>query len=124
MLTSQVRAVCFPVPGTIFTSSRDCTVQAWHESVAKPPTYSATILAQGPYSFNSLAYLPPSESRPQYPNGLVLAGSQGHTVEVQRPDSDVSQSRVALLSGHTSNVSAIDVSPTVILLFLGIGTAG
>ncbi|EFX05187.1 polyubiquitin-binding protein [Grosmannia clavigera kw1407] len=108
----DVRAVCFPAPGSVFTASRDCTVQAWHESVASPPTYSATLLAQAPYSFNSLAYLPPSEARPQHPHGLVLAGSQGHTIEVRQPESNVSEPRVALLSGHGSNVSTIDVSPS------------
>lgn len=70
-----------------------------------------SLLAQGPYSFNSLAFLPPSTSRPQYPKGLLLAGSQGQSIEVRRPDSDISDARVALLSGHSSNVSALSVSP-------------
>ncbi|KJR86656.1 phospholipase A-2-activating protein [Sporothrix schenckii 1099-18] len=107
----DVRAVCFPVPGSIYTASRDCTVQAWNEASALPPTYSGNLLAQGPYSFNSLAFLPPSENRPQYPKGLVLAGSHGHTIEVCQPNADISGARVALLSGHTSNVSALSVSP-------------
>ena len=107
----QVRAVCFPTPGSVFTASRDCTVQAWHETSASPPTYAAGLLAQGPYSFNSLAFLPPSAARPQYPKGLVLAGSHGQSIDVKRPDSDVLDARVALLSGHTSNVSALSVSP-------------
>ncbi|CAK7200881.1 WD repeat protein Lub1 [Sporothrix eucalyptigena] len=107
----DVRAVCFPTPGSVFTASRDCTVQAWHETTASPPSYAGSLLAQGPYSFNSLAFLPPSEARPQYPKGLVLAGSHGHTVEVKSPGSNITDARVALLSGHTSNVSALSVSP-------------
>lgn len=86
-------------------------MQAWNETTASPPTYTGSLLAQGPYSFNSLAFLSPSESRPQYPKGLVLAGSHGHTVEVRQPDADISDARIALLSGHTSNVSALSVSP-------------
>ncbi|CAK7567635.1 MAG: WD repeat protein Lub1 [Sporothrix epigloea] len=107
----DVRAVCFPTPGFVFTASRDCAVQAWHETSESPPEYTMSLLAQGPYSFNSLAFLPPSTSRPQYPKGLLLAGSQGQSIEVRRPDSDISDARVALLSGHSSNVSALSVSP-------------
>ncbi|OAA61903.1 polyubiquitin-binding protein [Niveomyces insectorum RCEF 264] len=107
----DVRAVRFPVPGTVFTASRDCSVQAWHASADAPPTYSAKLLAQGSFPISSLTYLPPSESRPQYPSGLVLAGSHGQTVEIWNPEADLSEERVGLLTGHTSNVAALDASP-------------
>ncbi|CAK7273504.1 WD repeat protein Lub1 [Sporothrix epigloea] len=107
----DVRAVCYPIPGSVFTASRDCTVQAWHETSVSPPSYTMSLLAQGPFSFNSLAFLPPSESRPQYPKGLLLAGSHGQSIEVRRPDSEFSEGNVAVLSGHSGNVSALDISP-------------
>ncbi len=59
-----------------------------------------------------MAFVPPSESRPDYSAGLVLAGSHGHTIEVRKPDADVSEASVNLLAGHTSNVSAIGVAPS------------
>ena len=103
--------MCFPVPGSVFTSSRDCSLQAWHEKSTSPPLFSSSLIVQASHPINSLAFVPPSESRPQYPNGLILAGSYDHTIDVRKPDSDVSQDRVRLLAGHKSNVSTLSVSP-------------
>lgn len=107
----DVRAVCYPIPGSVFTASRDCTLQAWHEASSLPPSFSSSLVLQASHPINSIAFVPPSEDRPQYPNGLVLAGSYDHTIDVRMPDADVSQDRVRLLTGHKSNVSTLSVSP-------------
>lgn len=56
----------------------------------------------------SVAFLPPSDD---FPNGLIISGSQDAIVDVREPGKAPDANAERLLIGHSHNVCALDVSP-------------
>jgi phospholipase A-2-activating protein len=105
---ADVRAVCFPAPNTVFSTSRDQTVRRWHKSSDKPTTFDDTITSQGHGYINSLTFLRASST---WPDGLVLSAGQEAIIEAKRPNLTTTDNADRLLIGHGHNVCTLDVSP-------------
>ncbi|KAK7429392.1 WD repeat protein Lub1 [Neonectria magnoliae] len=105
---SDVRAVAFPSPDVVLSASRDCTLRVWRRAQGSPPSFDATLLSRGSEYVNSVAFLPPSEDRP---NGLVISGGKDTIIEVKPPTATSSDNADRLLVGHAHNVCTLDVAP-------------
>ncbi|KAH8907647.1 PFU-domain-containing protein [Coniochaeta sp. PMI_546] len=107
---ADVRAVLFPSPDLIFSTSRDQTVRAWRRTSASPPQFEPSITTQGHAFINSLTYIRPGQAQ-GYEDGLVVSGGQDTIIEVRKPTATPSDNAERLLIGHGHNVCTLDVSP-------------
>ena len=106
-MKKQVRGVVFPNSKTIYSASRDATVQKWELVRSNPPSFESSLLSHGSAFINSITFLPPSST---YPDGLVFSGGKEAIIEARAPGKSSQENADALLLGHTSNVCALDVS--------------
>ncbi|KAF3480082.1 uncharacterized protein GIQ15_05429 [Arthroderma uncinatum] len=106
--SDDVRAVAFPNPKTVLTSSRDATVRMWTVISSPPPKFDDKITVHGSAFINSLAYCPPTED---YPEGLIFSGGQDTIIEARQPGKAADENADRMLLGHTNNVCALAVSP-------------
>lgn len=106
----QVRAVLYPSPDLIFSTSRDQTVRAWRRTATSPPQFEASVTTQGHAFINSLTYIRPGQAE-GYDDGLVVSGGQDTIIEVRKPTATPADNAERLLIGHGHNVCALDVSP-------------
>ena len=100
--------MAFPNSKAVVSASRDASVRVWKQLSTPPPVYDYTISSHGSAFINSLAYFPPTS---QYPEGLILSGSQDCIIEARQPGKPAEDNAEALLLGHSHNVCAIDVCP-------------
>ncbi len=101
-----MRAVVFPNPACILSTSRDSTVRLWKRLSENPPTYDATISSHGTSFINSIAYLRPSS---EFPKGLIFSGGQDTIIEARQPGKAPEENAEAMLLGHAQNVCALDI---------------
>ncbi|PHH64352.1 hypothetical protein CDD81_4709 [Ophiocordyceps australis] len=104
---SDVRAVCFPSPDFVLSTSRDCTVRIWRRIQGSPPSFDGSLISRGSEYVNSLAFARPSK---KYPHGLVISGGKDAIIEVKPPTSSSTDNAERLLVRHAHNVCTLDVS--------------
>ncbi|KAF8429152.1 WD40-repeat-containing domain protein [Tirmania nivea] len=101
----DVRAVLFPNPDLVVSSSRDCSVRLWTRD-GQNNKFTQSINSAGAGFINSLAWIPPSR---EHSKGLVISGGHETVIEVREPLGVAKQDADFILLGHNHNVCALDV---------------
>lgn len=107
----DVRAVLFPKPDLVVSSSRDCSVRLWTRD-GQSNTFTQSINSTGAGFINSLTWIPPSS---EHPNGLVISGGHETIIEVREPLGVAKQDADYILLGHSHNVCTLDVYGSTIV---------
>ena len=105
--TSDVRAVLLPDSNLAVTASRDGTVRVWKQTSTSPPTFDATELSHGSTFKTCLAFMPPTK---EYPEGIILSGSQDTLIEARQPGKTAEENADGLMAGHSHQVCSLDVN--------------
>lgn len=107
----DVRAVLFPSPDLVVSSSRDTSVRLWTRN-SGGNTFDGNINSASGAFVNSLAWIPPTN---EHPKGLVASGGHDTIIEVREPLGVTKPDPEFMLLGHAHNVCALDALGNIVI---------